>query len=391
MPTYLNNANEVLPIKVRADAEHREADARHVAKCLAPDLLPDGKALSLRKVSGGITNELYQVWPEDGTNGGVLVRVYGCNTEVLIDRAMDNTVSAELSKLGTAPTYHGRFENGRVEGFLAALPLQPTQMGEERLVPLIAEELARMHCLDVHAGAARKEATVWRKLEEWLALASQVHFSEPDKQAALEALSLKGVAARVEWTRRQLAAEPAAAAALDEDETAGAAFMEELVFAHNDLLAGNAAAALAAAAAAPPPAAAHSSGIVFVDYEYAAWNVRAFDVANHWNEHAGFDCDYAGGYPKPPVQRAFLQAYARACRPALFEGIGKAARAARIEGMRRVANRYTLVSHLFWEVWAIIQAKHSVVDFDYLGYALLRQGGFEAHCREFMGQPPPPL
>lgn len=30
-------------------------------------------------------------------------------------------------------------------------------------------------------------------------------------------------------------------------------------------------------------------------------------------------------------------------------------------------NQFALASHLFWGVWALIQAEHSYIDFDYLG------------------------
>lgn len=37
---------------------------------------------------------------------------------------------ALLSEQGFAPTYHGRFTNGRVEGWLEARPLEPEEMGQ---------------------------------------------------------------------------------------------------------------------------------------------------------------------------------------------------------------------------------------------------------------------
>ncbi len=42
-------------------------------------------------------------------------------------------------------------------------------------------------------------------------------------------------------------------------------------------------------------------------------------------------------------------------------------------------NRFTLASHLCWGVWAVVQSGVSTVDFDYLGYAQLRFGGFDHH------------
>lgn len=37
---------------------------------------------------------------------------------------------ALLSAQGFAPTYHGRFTNGRIEGWMEARPLEPEEMGQ---------------------------------------------------------------------------------------------------------------------------------------------------------------------------------------------------------------------------------------------------------------------
>lgn len=51
----------------------------------------------------------------------------------------------------------------------------------------------------------------------------------------------------------------------------------------------------------------------FIDFEYGAYNPRGFDIGNHFNEWAGFDCDYAL-YPDELQQRRFLRNYLTAVR-----------------------------------------------------------------------------
>ncbi|GAY50595.1 hypothetical protein CUMW_127900 [Citrus unshiu] len=41
------------------------------------------------------------------------------------------------------------------------------------------------------------------------------------------------------------------------------------------------------------------------------------------------------------------------------------------------ANTFMLASHLFWALWALIQAKMSPIDFDYLGYFFLRYNEYK--------------
>lgn len=122
-----------------------------------------------------------------------------------------------------------------------------------------------------------------------------------------------------------------------------------IVFNHNDLLPGNililqqqeqpasssssgsahhtsTADAATAAQPAAPQAAGHPPGATppgplpeeasasvaaamqIIDYEYSAYGPRGFDFGNHFNEYAGFDCDYSR-YPQPHQQRLFFTHY----------------------------------------------------------------------------------
>lgn len=35
-----------------------------------------------------------------------------------------------------------------------------------------------------------------------------------------------------------------------------------------------------------------SGKLYFIDFEYGSYNYRGFDIGNHFNEYAGYDCDY---------------------------------------------------------------------------------------------------
>lgn len=54
-----------------------------------------------------------------------------------------------------------------------------------------------------------------------------------------------------------------------------------------------------------------------------------------------------------------------------------------------VVNRYACASHLFWGHWAIIQARYSPIDFDFLAYAKLRLDGYAYHKQLFFTPSPP--
>lgn len=53
--------------------------------------------------------------------------------------------------------------------------------------------------------------------------------------------------------------------------------------------------------------------VEFIDYEYCSENFRAFDIANHFCEFAGFECDYTR-FPSVEMRRLWLSEYLQALR-----------------------------------------------------------------------------
>ena len=48
------------------------------------------------------------------------------------------------------------------------------------------------------------------------------------------------------------------------------------------------------------------------------------------------------------------------------------------------ANVYSLAAHQYWGTWALMQARWSKIDFDYMGYAELRWGEYRRRKEEFL-------
>ena len=48
------------------------------------------------------------------------------------------------------------------------------------------------------------------------------------------------------------------------------------------------------------------------------------------------------------------------------------------------ANVFALASHQYWGAWAIMQARWSAIDFDYMGYAALRWSEYWRRRDEFL-------
>ncbi len=105
------------------------------------------------------------------------------------------------------------------------------------------------------------------------------------------------------------------AAEVAEVEAACASLASPVVYCHNDLLAPN------LLLATPPPRCEGASerppadtppALTIIDFEYGGYNYRGFDLGNHFNEWAGFDCDYSR-YGRCHVTTRARGLRARAC------------------------------------------------------------------------------
>ena len=103
--------------------------------------------------------------------------------------------------------------------------------------------------------------------------------------------------------------------------------------------------------------------LTLIDYEYADYGPRAFDMANMFCEFAGFECDYTR-YPTAGLRREFYNAYSMEPEEAL--------------ALESEVAAWTPVTHVFWALWAIIQSKFSSIDFDFVGFAAIRMRAFRA-------------
>jgi ethanolamine kinase len=126
--------------------------------------------------------------------------------------------------------------------------------------------------------------------------------------------------------------------------------------------------------------------VTFIDYEYATPSPAAFDIANHFAEWGGFDCDF-NVLPTRRQRRDFLTEYVRS----YFDLLPNAAdaRAVDLEGevakLFREVDIFRGVPGFYWGIWALIQATISTIDFDYASYAETRLGEYWAWKAEAGG------
>ncbi|MBA0853098.1 hypothetical protein Goshw_013426 [Gossypium schwendimanii] len=299
----------------------------------------DDSCFSVETVSGGITNLLLKVSvkEESGDNVAVTVRLYGPNTEYIIDRERELQAIKYLSAAGFGAKLLGVFGNGMVQSFINARTLTPLDMRKPKLAAEIAKQLRRFHQVEI---PGLKEPQLWVDMFKFFEKACALRFEDPDKQRIYETISFKEV--HKEATQLKELTE---------------LFSAPVVFAHNDLLSGNL------------MLNDEQDKLYIIDFEYGSYNYRGYDIGNHFNEYAGYECDYSL-YPSKEEQYHFLRHYLQPEKP--YEVSEKD-----LEGLYVEANTFRLASHLIWALWGLIQARMSPIDFDYLGYFFWRYNEYK--------------
>lgn len=416
---YLHNPKIVCPL--RADSS-QPCSLLEVVRRIVPAWglmsVQDEQAVRIEPLTGGITNVLFKLTPTLAAGPPtVIVRLFGEGTELFVDRDIENVVFSELSRLEMgSPIFYGLFENGRVEGFLDSRALAPEEMHDPRIYRRIASAVAMLHSQGSHIrGLDCSQLALFPKMRRFFALASQVSFPDSQRQEQLAALGLEDKRRQMEQLDARLQAALAAAETVlvaaspdaqlldDDDEIAQAAatvLAFQGVLCHNDLLSGNVLLSLSTPVDEPG-----SGGVTLIDFEYAAWNARGWDLANHWCEFAGFDSDFARQFPEEEKRREYLYHYLDAAASANSissmtaagvrqlrewaalrkqDGQGAAAKCARfVAALDRAVCWFLPCSHIFWGSWCVLQAAHSTIEFDFLQYSRRRFDGLALHQERF--------
>ena len=307
-------------------------------------------------ITGGITNLLFRVDLAGASRSSILVRLFGAVG--LIDRDEETASFALLSESGMAPAYHGRFQNGRLEGWKHEMQaLTVRQLSDPVIAKGIAQQMARLHaeCLQEELALA-PSPTLFTQLDDWAQQALQVSFQTDHDTDRAKLLSLPQYTSELVWLGQLIDSLPSPPA---------------IAFCHNDLLAAN---------ILYNPNENHSSSttttIQLIDFEYGGVNYAAFDVANHWNEYAGGTAPGTlpnyDWLPSPHAEIDFVRAYLEQVQASRGGGDVNVTEEQVNELVQQV-HLFQLINHVYWGLWAVNQAAaEGCQEFDYLLYATKR-------------------
>eukprot|EP00210_Caulerpa_lentillifera_P004333 g4133.t2 len=206
---------------------HEEVNLEHLEDsvcCICRALLPQwsdisSAELTVSEVSGGISNLLFKAEvPNRGSP--VLVRIFGNNTDLVVDRKIELCVMQYASSHGFNVKVLGLFANGRLETFLDSRSLTVEEMRHPAAVSKIAKKLAELHNLRPEMPDAEPRALYL--LKDYLSKVEQLHFEDETKQKLFEkCIDLNRIKNSIKQAEVQFAS-----------------FNCPLVLCHNDLLSG---------------------------------------------------------------------------------------------------------------------------------------------------------
>lgn len=332
-------------------------------------------------VLGGLSNTLYRVsglqtleTTAAAAFDSVLVRIFGA--QGMIDRDVETSTFAALAEEGHVPPYHGRFGNGRLEGWMEGMrPLEVPELSRDDIILAVADKVARLHTqfrIPDDLKEYYSAPNMWQQLEEWLQQALHNEYRTANDAACAASLRLaETVADEFRWIRSDVFSSSVSASLQNE---------ASVVYCHNDLLAANI-------------MYNETTGeLQLIDFEYGGVNYRSFDLANHWNE-------YASGPPHETVphydwlpderqQTLFCRTYLRAAAAAASASNGHHDNGndrrdesrvitditdEQVEALRTEVQAFLLPNHLYWGLWAINQAaSEGCEEYDYMRYGMER-------------------
>ncbi|KAI8391830.1 kinase-like domain-containing protein [Radiomyces spectabilis] len=315
---------------------------------LFPDWAKGVTEYQLDRVSGALTNAVFFVSAPNRDR--LLLRVYGIGCDQIVDRENELAWLARLSQLNVGPRLLATFGNGRFEEYMPSVTLTRDDIRDPDTSVLIAKGMRRLHAISkVYPPTSTDRLEIWVNVDKFYRVVLSI-LPELYRKNEGWAKVLR------EYNIERLQHEIAQCKAITE------AANSPIVFAHNDTQPGNI-------------LRCHDGELVIVDFEYAGYNPRGFDIANHFCEwmydyHSDTPASMeTENYPTEEQQMRFLSAY-------VAEAKAEHSDAPSVEALSKEVAVWVMAGHVLWGLWGLIQANQSEIDFDYFLYSIQRLNAF---------------
>ncbi|KAL5105674.1 Ethanolamine kinase 1 [Taenia crassiceps] len=323
--------------------------------------------LQFKLFNEGTSNILFGVFLKEPLtpDNCVLVRIFGYQTELYIDRDREAIYLWILNQFKFVSKVFYKFTNGICYEYLPGSTVNYDLLSDSKYFRMVAEKVASLHTLPIDVFAEQHFSdvgfifdtgpSVLNSALKFISLISDNLLFKVAANCAGDGIADNG-SDMVFPTKEYLIEE--------------VLYLRKLLstakspvrFCHNDLLFGN-------IVLSPEKEAIH-----FIDFEYCGYNHVCYEIANHFCEYTGMaDHDFSR-YPSRELQVEWIRAYLRAFK---YYSNGESVDPPSVEAdeidewLDEIQN-FTLASHLYWGIWSIVQSQRSKLNFDYTKYALTR-------------------
>ncbi|CRG96294.1 ethanolamine kinase, putative [Plasmodium gallinaceum] len=299
-------------------------------------------SLNFEIIKGGITNILVKV--EDNLQKKkYLIRLYGPKTSEIINREREKKISSILCEVNISKKIYVFFPNGRIEEFMDGYALSKEDIKDKEFQKEIAKKLRLLHDISLN-DSLFKQLQNLQNIESnessflWHTIWKYFNLLNEERKSNYTFSSKKNILNLIDFNMLKLT--------IKEVEKLCSQKKSPIVLCHCDLLSSNIINGI-------------DGSISFIDFEYSCPMERAFDIANHFNEYAGFNCEW-NLIPSRNEEYHFIKHYLKTDDENLIYKL--------IDEIQP----FYLSSHIIWGLWALLQAMHSTIDFDFINYAIHR-------------------
>uniref|UniRef100_A0A0N5APB3 Choline/ethanolamine kinase n=1 Tax=Syphacia muris TaxID=451379 RepID=A0A0N5APB3_9BILA len=367
----------------------------------------------LQRMRGGMSNMLFMCSLPDGYSTmndeprKVLMRIY-FNPVSDANLVAESVIFTLLSERHLGPKLYGIFNGGRLEEYIPSRPLSCGEISIPLFFKKIAKRVAQIHQLRVPIW--KEPVYLCDAIKRWLN--QLIEISDEARTYNLPEKYLDCAPSYVNFKRL-----------LDELHLLRQCLNKSrspVVFCHNDLQEGNILLPRAGSGNVRLMSVTEDTvpeyptlrklsttnpHLVLIDFEYASYNYRGFDFANHFVEctidydvsEAPYYKIYENRFPTEEHQLEFFKSYIAEVSEvslssekyemqahqmillyylfiltALYKLNAELSSALNVSGLETAP--FIAVSHLFWGIWSLLQVEVSPVKFGFVEYGVERLG-----------------
>ncbi|CAF1251820.1 unnamed protein product [Didymodactylos carnosus] len=369
------------------------------------------KKLTYTKLTDGVSNALLAMFPtstdnsDDDIKHGLICKIYGNNSDLVIDREMEICTMVELAKYNFANEILLRFKNGFFYTYEPGKTINHILALDDCISSLIARRLAEFHSITPKLEFHHKRENYCQlpeKLLHYFNLLSGTNSEIYQRLAKASSTSTTTTASALLSSVKQLLGYSSQLTMNKIEERINYKLADiendikqidiifrnqwshiQVVYCHNDTQCRNFLYD------------EKLKKINIIDFEHCMYNYWIFDITNHFLEFAGLSNPDWSLYPDRKFQKKWLKTYLEYAEflpdyipitTATQNGVNKSKPSnIELDYLCDLIGKMIAPCHLYWALWAFLESllNQTSTDFDYLAYGKIRFEQYLAHKEAF--------